>query len=50
MPEVIGKDIDIDQIYRDMSEPGWEEKYPFIITAPEMTQEELASLLFRTCL
>lgn len=51
VPEVIGKDIDIDQIYRDMSEPGWEEKkYPFIITTPEMTQEELASLLFRDVL
>jgi len=51
VPEVIGKDVDIERIYSDMSDTGWEIRtYPFIITTPEITEQILTEVLFKDVL
>lgn len=47
-PEVNGRDIDIDQINRDMYEEGWEVRtYAIVTTVPDITEAALSQMLFK---
>ncbi len=49
--EIIGKDVDIQQINADMQTSDWDVKdYPFIFTTPQVTKDLLETALFRDVL
>ncbi|HHX73018.1 MAG TPA: hypothetical protein GX701_08875 [Clostridiales bacterium] len=51
VPGIDGKDIDMEQLSKDMQESGWSEKfYPFIYTPHELTAVKLSTMLFKDVL
>ena len=49
--EIIGKDVDINQINADMLTSDWDVKtYPFVYTTPQVTTQLLEDVLFRDVL